>query len=82
MGTVPKEGERGGRGRNARSRNEKKDVGSGERQIMCKRLSSRAHDPADRIQIYWFLARASETESGKIDGEREREDKFGGPCLV
>lgn len=32
---------------------------------MFKRLSSRTHDPGDRIQIYWFRARASECARGK-----------------
>lgn len=42
---------------------------------MCKRLSSRTHDPGDRIQIYWFLAYASK-------GGREKGVEFEGPFGV
>lgn len=72
MGTVPKgrKDEKGTRdqGKERRAWREQK--------IMFKRLSSRTHDPGDRIQIYWFRARASGCAR-----EKERVE-FGGPFGV
>lgn len=75
MGTVPKEG------RTKRERNDQEMERRTKRgqEIMCKRLSSRTHDPGDRIQIYWFLAYVSKT--GRR-GEREKGVEFGGPFGV
>lgn len=53
----------------------------GRQEIMCKRLSSRTHDPGDRIQIYWFLAYASKRRR-KREREREKRVEFEGPFGV
>jgi len=42
-------------------------------EIMCKRLSSRTHDPGDRIQIYWFLTRLYEQDRKEKGKDKDRE---------
>lgn len=66
MGTVPKEG------RNVEGTRDQETERKTERgqEIMCKRLSSRTHDPGDRIQIYWFLAYTSKIGKGQKDRAR------------
>ena len=63
---------------------ERKTERGGGQEIMRKRLSSRTHDPGDRIQIYWFLTRLYEYKIGRRRGkiEIERKIEFGGPFGV